>query len=260
MFSMKRSALKYYGGKWKMAPKIIKMFPAHKVYVEPFGGGGSILLRKDRSYNEVYNDIDSSVVRYFRVLRDFPNMLISKILLTPYSREEFEFCISDNDTEDEIELARRYFIRSWMSIMGANKNKKPRNSDFSYHIKRSNTNCIPKESDLYAIVDRLTDFMIEHLDFEDCIHRYDSEETLFYVDPPYYGKCGDAYQNNISEEDHIRLSKTLKTIKGFACISGTQSDFYDRLYSYWKTIEFPAINAMNVIKTEKLWMNYEFDV
>ena len=258
MSDLKRPALRYYGGKWKLAPRIIKMFPPHEVYVEPFGGGASILLRKERSFSEIYNDINSDVVRYFRVLRDYPNALISKILLTPIAREEFDLSRENGNEVDEVEFARKFFVRSWLSIMGVGGAIAGSTSFRRYKLS-NNDHLVPNEDDLYAVADRLMGVLIEHLDFEDCIRKYDSQKTLFYVDPPYYGKCGDDYQSKVTKEDHIRLAKKLGDIKGFACVSGIQSDLYDKLYEYWEVIEFPAANAMHAVKIEKLWMNYEFE-
>jgi len=84
-----RPALRYHGGKWKIAKWIIEHFPEHVCYCEPFGGGASVLLRKAPSRIEVYNDINTLVVNFFRVLRERPAELMAAIELTPYSREEF---------------------------------------------------------------------------------------------------------------------------------------------------------------------------
>ena len=82
---------RYHGGKWRLAPWIIEHFPPHRVYVEPFGGAASVLLRKPRSYAEVYNDRWSDVVNVFRVLRDPVRAAALKrlIALTPFARDEF---------------------------------------------------------------------------------------------------------------------------------------------------------------------------
>ena len=78
-----RPLVRYHGGKFLLAPWIIQHFPAHRVYVEPFGGGGSVLLRKKRSYAEVYNDLDGEMVNLFKVVRDQGDELTRRIRLTP---------------------------------------------------------------------------------------------------------------------------------------------------------------------------------
>lgn len=87
-----RPLLRYHGGKWRLAPWIISFFPDHRIYTEAYGGAASVLLRKKRSYAEVYNDLDGEIVNLFRVLRNPAQAreLIRLVALTPFAREEFE--------------------------------------------------------------------------------------------------------------------------------------------------------------------------
>src|SRR3990167_11343170 len=102
-----RPVMRYHGGKWRLAPWVIEHFPEHRVYTEAFGGGASVLMRKPRSYAEVYNDLDGEIVNVFRVLRD-PSQAreLERLLrLTPFARSEFETSyITDGDP---LEQARR---------------------------------------------------------------------------------------------------------------------------------------------------------
>ena len=100
-----RPALRYYGGKFRLAPWIIGHFPVHECYVEPFGGAMSVLLRKAPARYEVYNDLDREVVNLFRVLRERPEEFIRAIELTPYSRAE-QLLAFEPAPEDELERAR----------------------------------------------------------------------------------------------------------------------------------------------------------
>lgn len=113
----KRPIVRYHGGKWKLAPWITSHFPAHRVYVEPFGGGGSVLIRKPRSYAEVYNDLDHEIVNVFRVARDRGAELQRALELTPFSRDDF--ILSYEPADDPLEQARRTIARSFMGFGSA---------------------------------------------------------------------------------------------------------------------------------------------
>ncbi len=114
-----RPALKYYGGKWKIASWIISFFPDHSNYVEPCGGATSVLLQKPVSPLETYNDLDCRVVNFFTVLREKPEELVALIRLTPWSRVELEN--SRIMAVDPLEDARRFFVSCWQSVSIAGK-------------------------------------------------------------------------------------------------------------------------------------------
>jgi DNA adenine methylase len=111
-----RPVMRWHGGKWRLAPWVISHFPPHRVYVEPFGGAASVLIRKTRCYAEVYNDLDDRLVRLFQILRDTAKAaeLLRLIRLTPFARAEFD--ITREFTCDEIEDARRFIARSFMGF------------------------------------------------------------------------------------------------------------------------------------------------
>ncbi len=104
-------ALRYHGGKFRLASWIMQFFPEHTCYVEPFGGAAGVLLQKPRSYAEVYNDLDGDVVNFFRVLRCpvLSAALTEAVSLTPYARSEFDTAWIP--TDDPVERARRIAIR-----------------------------------------------------------------------------------------------------------------------------------------------------
>jgi DNA adenine methylase len=114
--TVNRSALRYFGGKWALAPWIIEHMPAHRVYVEPFGGAASVLLRKPRSKVEVYNEIDDEIVGIFRILQNPAQCreLFRLLRRTPYARREFE--IAFQKTDDPLLRAQRAIIRAYMSF------------------------------------------------------------------------------------------------------------------------------------------------
>jgi hypothetical protein len=131
-----RPVLRYHGGKWRLAPWIISHFPAHRVYVEPFGGAASVLMRKPRAYAEVYNDLDGELVALFRVLRDETQAaaLVRAVSLTPFAREEF--AASYEPSGDPVEQARRTVIRAFM---GFGSNAHVRATGFRANSNRSGT-------------------------------------------------------------------------------------------------------------------------
>lgn len=258
---MNRPIVRYFGGKWRLAPWIIRNLPEHKVYVEPFGGGGSVLLRKDRAYAEIYNDLDGEIVNVFRVARDHGEKLNELLRLTPFSREEFNQAYLD--TDDEIERARRAIIRSFMGYGADSFHRKNGRSGFRSNSNRSHTTpahdwknyaeCFPQ------LVDRLRGIVIENRDAKEVMAAHDAPDTLHYVDPPYVhdsrADVRHGYSHEMSDTQHEELAEFLNTLQGQVVVSGYHSELYDRIFTGWKFIEKRALADGARERTEVLWFS-----
>lgn len=252
-----RPLLRYHGGKFLLADWIIEHFPAHRIYVEPFGGAGSVLLKKPRSYQDVYNDLDGEIVNLFRVVREQGTELGSALELTPYSRDEF--VLSYEKATDPIEIARRTVVRSFMGH-GSNSHNRP--TGFRRHSRLSGTspcndwrNYPPA---LVQIVERLQGVVIENRDALGLIVEQDSPDTLFYLDPPYVSSTrdkGDDYRFEMTDAQHRELAELLRSVKGMVILSGYRSPLYDEIYGDWVRTERAALADGARARIETLWMN-----
>lgn len=258
-----RPILRYHGGKWKLAAWIIKHFPMHRIYVEPFGGAASVLLQKPRSYAEVYNDLDGEIVNLFRVARDRGAELARVLELTPFSRAEY--CCSFKCSEDPLEQARRTVMRSFMGF-GSNVLARGIQSGFRSNSNRSGTTPAHDWRNypeaLPAIIERLRGVVIECRDAVEVMDAHDGLETLHYCDPPYvhstrsqamHGSHG--YTHEMSEEDHTRLALALLRVRGFVVVSGYRSELYDNLYRLWDRVDCEALADGARKRTESLWLS-----
>ena len=252
-----RPALRYYGGKWRIADWIISFFPVHESYVEPCGGGGSVLLRKTRSDLETYNDLDEEVVNYFKVVRDYPDELIRLINLTPWSRREFELCIEER-SEDPIERARKFYVRSWMSIHGGSD---PYASDWKRHrTRKSPARLIRNIGHLYEVSDRLSLVQIENRDALEVIRGYDTKEALFYFDPPYVHNTRNRLKGYAIEPDdkwHVEAADLLNGCEGYIVVSGYANELYEEIYEDrgWVRFDLETVANSGARKTESLWLS-----
>lgn len=255
-----RPALRYHGGKWRLAPWIISNFPTHRVYVEPYGGGASVLLRKPRSYAEVYNDLDGDIVNFFRVLRDDGERLREKLEITPFAREEF--VLSYEPTDDSLERARRTVIRSFMGFGSGSASAQ--RTGFRANSNRSGTTLAhdwanyPKVLD--AVISRLSGVVIENRPASNVMRHQDTPATLHYVDPPYVSETRgdgnrDVYQYEMADDDHREMADCLRSLKGMVVLSGYRCPLYDELFEGWKRIDRDAHADGARERVESLWFN-----
>lgn len=261
--------LRWHGGKWKLAPWLIEQFPPHRVYVEPFGGAASVLLRKERSYAEVYNDLDREVVNLFRVLREDGTAarLVQALRLTPFARAEFED--SYTPTDDPVEGARRFIARSFMGF-GSNGHNPKRKTGFRHNSNRSGTTPARDWTNypdcLGLIVERLRGVVIDTRDAREVMSAHDEPHTLHYVDPPYLPETrslknpydltyAGMYAHEMTAEDHERLLEHLLSLKGMVVLSGYPAPLYDDALSDWRRIERDAHADGARDRTEVIWIN-----
>jgi DNA adenine methylase len=256
--TVKRPALRWHGGKWRLAPWIIKYLPEHRIYVEPFGGAASVLLRKSYAYCEVYNDLDEEVVNFFRVVRERGDDLKCALETTPFARREFEDAYQASAAP--MERARRLVIRSFM---GFGSNGHSRKTGFRANSNRSGTTPAHDWKNYATVfpflIERFRGVVIECRPAEQVLSAHDGEHTLHYVDPPYVTSTrsdpSKDYAHEMTDEDHIRLSQTLQQMMGAVVLSGYPSPLYRDLYRGWKCVRMKALADGASKRIECLWLN-----
>lgn len=237
--------------------------------MEPFGGGASVLLRKPRSYTEVYNDLDDEIVSFFRVVRDHGAELALRLELTPFSRIEFQAAYAP--TDDEIERARRTVIRSFLGF-GSDGVHSTHRTGFRAKSQRAGTTPAHDWRNypdaLRLVVERFRAVVIEHEPAMQVIDRFDGAGVLFYVDPPYVHstRCRvdhtRGYRHEMTDADHEALAEKLNHVRGSVVLSGYPCELYDRLFAGWSRVEKTGPLADGAReRTEVLWMrNCEQDL
>lgn len=258
--SVSRPLLRYHGGKFKLADWIISHFPQHRIYVEPFGGAGSVLLSKSRTYQDVFNDLDGDIVNLFQVARDRGDELVRVLELTPFSRLEYR--LAYEPTDDSLERARRLVVRSFM---GHGSNSHNRVSGFRRHSRLSGTSPCHDwrnyPAGLKQIIARLQGVVIENRDALGLIAEQDSPDTLFYLDPPYVRATRDPgtdYRFEYTDADHRLLACALRGVRGMAAVSGYRCDLYDDVFAGWRRIDrIDRIARADGARArvESLWLN-----
>ena len=235
----------YIGGKYYLARKIVDcishFYPHHETYVEVFGGGLNVFLAKDPSPQEIVNDIDDLLVNLYRVMKD-PNAFrkfIRMVQFTLYSRSEYNYAQRkirefrnsgkrlDPDRPDPF-MAWCFYASMRMSMSG----QEGTGWGFVVSARRRKSALSRFVHDLRKIHNRFVRVQIEHDDFRVIIPRYDSSQTLFYLDPPYVKetrRTSKAYHHEMSLEDHMDLVELLLGIQGGAILSCYFHEVYQPL-------------------------------
>ena len=202
------SPIKWMGGKSQLRQKIIRMMPEHRCYVEPFFGAGWVYFGKYLSKVEVINDINSELITFFKVVRNNWKDLIEIMKYDICSRELYDAMLNANvKAMTDIERARRFYYLIYNGFGGQFE------SGFGYS-KAQKPGFDPKNA-LRMIEQahtRLRNTYVENLDYGTIIEKYDSKETLFFLDPPYYETAG--YGSGFDIYKQTRLCERLKELQG----------------------------------------------
>lgn len=253
--------VRYVGGKWRVAGWIIDQFPPHVCYCEPFGGGASVLLQKYPSRLEVLNDLNHDIINFFDVLRDKTAELIRAISLTPYHEEEYRRAHDMAGVTDPLERARRFYVRTRMSF-GHSEAHQLSGWRFMATTSRNLTltDEFARTEHLWATAERLKAVQICCTDYRKVLTRFDTPETLFYIDPPYPAstryEARNYYRHEMLQDDqHRELAATLKAVQGMVLVSGYECDLYAELFAGWRMIRKPTRANGNAPVTECLWIS-----
>lgn len=245
----------YIGSKRNIMRNILKAIPYHLTYVEVFGGSGTVLLTKKKSYREIYNDSNEALYNFMKQVKDNYQKLYLYIKRMPISYQKVE--------GDDIERAGKFYINMKFFGWGGklNSGEKMKRSFFRPDNR--------KKIDVKRIIEaslRLRDVVIINEDYKRCIDLYDSPDTFFYCDPPYYIKREDYYINGkdwVNDDKHIDFYNKIKDIKGKFLISYNDCDFINELYKDYFIKRFDAVYTVNSgnelsYGKEVLISNYEY--
>jgi DNA adenine methylase len=261
----------YFGGKTRLADRIVDLLPAHDHYVEPFAGSLAVLLAKPRSKMETVNDLDGHLMTFWRVLRDQPDDLARVMALTPHSRAEYVAAADLDSSMTDLERARRVWV-----LLAQGRAGTLRNTGWRYYANPAGSSIgMPGYLAGYVArvcpaAERLGGVSLEARDALEIIVKYGaSYNSLLYVDPPYLGSTRAAnYRHEMtSHREHRVLASALKGCKAAVVLSGYHSPLYDDLYDGWHRAELKAWTGNGIRngatktdgdRVEVLWSNRPF--
>lgn len=260
--------LKWYGGKHYLAKKIVELMPEHLHYVEPYFGGGSVLLEKNPDgISEVVNDIHPELTVFWRVLQD--EELFKRfqrwITAVPFSEREWEdsYPISGDDM---VATAVNFFVRCRQSRTGQFKDFATLSRNrIRRRMNEQASAWMNAVEGLPEVVARLKRVVILNRDAVEVIRQQDGVNTLFYLDPPYLHETRSSssdFLHEMTPEQHETLLETLRCCQGKVILSGYPSKLYETMLHDWRYVDFAIDNKVSGAKrkrqmTERVWMNYE---
>ena len=204
----------WIGGKRRLAKHILPLFPAHTCYVEPFCGAAALYFLKTPSKIEVINDINGELVNLYRVVKHHLEEFVRQFKWALVSRQIYKWLQdTPEETLTDIQRTARFYYLQKQAFGG-------KVADHSFGTSTTSAprfNLLRIEEELSMAHLRLSRTLIEHLDWHQCIERYDRPHTLFYCDPPYWGTEG--YGVDFPIDNYVHMAELARSIKGKMIIS-----------------------------------------
>lgn len=259
--------LKWHGGKWYLAPKIVALMPPHTHYVEAYAGGLSVLLAKGpEGTSEVANDIDGQLSNFWRTLQQEESFSRFQRTLeaVPFSEAEWRDA-GRAAGRDHLEQAVQFFIHCRQSLAGRMNCFAPLSRTRTRRGMNEQASAwLSAVEGLAAVHARLKRVAILNRDALDVIRQQDGPGSLFYLDPPYLGETravDDVYAHEMSAKQHGELLEAVCACKGRVMLSGYPSEAYNRRLRHWTRHEFTLPNQAAGGKrkrrmTEAVWCNF----
>ncbi|WP_446776420.1 DNA adenine methylase [Macellibacteroides fermentans] len=260
-------AFNYFGGKFTWVDYLYQNFPSDFTHlVDLFAGSFVVSLNYNGRVIKTANEINSDITNFFEVLRNNEPDLVRLLLLTPCSETEYLNCWEKSD--DNIEQARRFYVRIRQSFFGLGAQRKNK----GWHMAKKHVNASGGETvsrwnnaieKLHDVADVIrSNFQIINGSYYDCIDRIDHPKAFFYADPPYpeeSRKSKNDYKFEFTDDDHRALSEKLHHIEGLAMVSGYDCNLMNELYGDFYKTKFPV--KKNNIRSgevqEVIWTNYD---
>jgi len=226
----------WYGGKYNHLPWLLDNLPQTNQYIEPFGGSAVVLINKEPSPIETYNDLDGEVVHFFETIQKNRGELLERLSCTPHSREVFQKAC-EAEPDDGVERALYFLIRtaqafdgvqggSWASSITVERRDMPQRTA-AWDSRRGQVR---------RTAERLMNVQIENRPAVDVISRHDHEDALIYCDPPYPPEAREStgqYNYEMAADEHEELAAVLRDCTSKVAVSGYQCDLLDSLYDGW---------------------------
>ena len=268
------SAFSWVGGKFSHLKWLLPLLPECGHYVEPYCGSCAALLNRKPSLVETLNDLNGEVVNFFKVLREQKDELIKKLMLTPWARAEYAESLKyQGESISDLEKARRFYVRIKQGFMSKEKEKGNTGYNWSKTVSsmrdaKGKITTFPEKwsnsiNKLNFVSERLLKVQLENRPALYVIKKYETPETLFYVDPPYLMKTrttGKCYVHEMTLDDYADLAEALNACQCKVALSAYEHGIIDELFpsgKWMKHKERPKPVHGGGVRTEVLYTNYD---